>query len=576
VLILGIYTGGHDANAALFDDYGMLAAVQQERLTRIKTDGGRVPVEAIAECLAIAGVTAQDVDVVMLGRGAYPARYFTHMPMGRVLGSRLQEMAGREKHKSMEREMVRYARTDSEAMFDAPAFLQAIGCRADIPLRFFNHHEAHALPCLFHTDWDGANGGALLYTADGGGDNVQYSHRHFHDGTLDTLYGGDEAFLEKARIDSVGIAYAIATRALGYRSNRHEGKLTGLAAWGEPVLKEQIDRFFRIDDAGQITTDFAAKGDMRRALGDLFEGQKREDVAASIQVFLEETVLDAVGRLVRKTGAHKLGLAGGVVANVRLNQRLAEDLPLDEVFVYPAMSDAGLAAGGVLRHLLDRDGLETWLAHRWRLDNLYFGRRFGDAIDETLGAADGIRKLEGDPADVAARELANGRIVAIYSQAMEYGPRALGARTILGSPADAIINDTLNERLSRTEFMPFAPVVAEQDAADIFEITDVNRYAARFMTITCATRPEWKERIPAVVHVDGTARPQVISREPNPLYFDILQGFKRETGLPVLINTSFNAHEEPIVNTPAECLRALQDRRVDAVVTDRGYYTHEE
>jgi len=315
---------------------------------------------------------------------------------------------------------------------------------------------------------------------------------------------------------------------------------------------------------------------MRRALGDLFEGQKREDVAASIQLFLEETVLDAVGRLVRKTGARKLGLAGGVVANVRLNQRLAEDLPLDEVFVYPAMSDAGLAAGGVLRHLLDRDGLDTWLANRWRLDNLYFGRPFGDAIDNTLGGASGIRKIEGDPGDVAARELASGRIVAIYSQAMEYGPRALGARTILGSPADATINDTLNERLSRTEFMPFAPVVAEGDAADIFEVTDVNRYAARFMTITCATRPEWKDRIPAVVHVDGTARPQVINREPNPLYFDILQGFKRETGLPVLINTSFNAHEEPIVNTPAECLKALQDRRVDAVVTDRGYYTHQE
>ena len=157
---------------------------------------------------------------------------------------------------------------------------------------------------------------------------------------------------------------------------------------------------------------------------------------------------------------------------------------------------------------------------------------------------------------------------------MEYGPRALGARSILASPADARINDTLNKRLSRTEFMPFAPVVAEEDAAEVFEITPVNRYAARFMTITCATREAWKSRIPAVVHVDGTARPQIVSRDPNPLYFDILRGFKQETGLPVLINTSFNAHEEPIVNTPAECLNALEDRRIDAVVTENGYYTH--
>ncbi len=570
MLILGIYTGGHDGNAALFDDYRMLAAVQLERMTRLKGDGGRPPQQAIDECLAIAGVTRADVDVVMLGRSEFPARYFTHLPPGRALEARLRRLAGREKRKSMEREMVRYGRTDSERMFRAGAYLSDLGLRPDVPLRFFNHHEAHALPCLFHTDWDEA----LLYTADGGGDNVQYSHRVFRDGRLQTLHGGDEAFLERQRIDSVGIAYLIATVSLGYRPNRHEGKLTGLAAWGEPLLKERLDRFFRIDDEGRITTDFASYKDMHRALGDLFESQRREDVAASIQVFLEETVLNAVGRLVDRTGARRLGLSGGVHANVRLNQRLAEELPLDEVFVYPAMSDAGLAAGGVLRFLLDRDGMDTWLANRWRLEDLHYGRPYGDAIDTTLGRAGGITRLGGDPVRVAVKELAAGRVVAIYTKAMEYGPRALGARSILASPADATINDTLNKRLSRTEFMPFAPVVAEEDAGEIFEITPVNRYAARFMTITCATREAWKARIPAVVHVDGTARPQIVSRDPNPLYFDILQGFKRSTGLPVLINTSFNAHEEPIVNRPAECLQALQERRVDAVVTENGYYTH--
>jgi carbamoyltransferase len=157
---------------------------------------------------------------------------------------------------------------------------------------------------------------------------------------------------------------------------------------------------------------------------------------------------------------------------------------------------------------------------------------------------------------------------------MEFGPRALGARSILASPADAKINDELNRRLARSEFMPFAPYVLEEDSAKVFEITPVNRYAARFMTITCAVRPEWRSRIPAVIHVDGTARPQIIRDRENPLYADILRRFRAETGLPVLVNTSFNVHEEPIVNQPSECLKALREGRVDFAVTERAVYTN--
>ena len=144
---------------------------------------------------------------------------------------------------------------------------------------------------------------------------------------------------------------------------------------------------------------------------------------------------------------------------------------------------------------------------------------------------------------------------------------ALGARSILANPADARVNHTLNERLQRSEFMPFAPVVAEEDAGEVFDLGGVNRYAARFMTICCAVRPQWRTRIAAVVHIDGSARPQIIGRAANPLYFDILAAFKARTGLPVLVNTSFNVHEEPIVNRPEECLKALVDGRVDFVTT---------
>jgi carbamoyltransferase len=155
---------------------------------------------------------------------------------------------------------------------------------------------------------------------------------------------------------------------------------------------------------------------------------------------------------------------------------------------------------------------------------------------------------------------------------MEYGPRALGSRSILANPARRETHDLLNERLDRTEFMPFAPVIATERAAEVFDVTDVNRYACRFMTITCDVRPQWRTRIPAVVHVDGSARPQTITREVNPLYYDVLGAFERETGLPVLVNTSFNVHEEPIVNTPRECMKALTDGRIDFVMTAQAIY----
>jgi carbamoyltransferase len=568
MLILGVHSGYHDACAALYDDYRLVAAVAQERMTRRKIDGGRVPTESIDECLAIAGAKRSDVSALVLGRAAFPARFYSHLPFDRALEARLRRLVGKEKHKSMERECVRYGRSDSEAMFRAGDFLGALELKPGIPVRFFNHHEAHALPTLFHTDWDKA----LLYTADGGGDNVQYSHRIFADGKIATLFGGDEELARPMRIDSVGLAYGYATQALGFRINRHEGKTTGLAAWGAPKFYDAIAAHFRVDGAGGITSDFPDNPAMRQFLFELFKGAKREDVAASIQRFLEEFVIKAVARLLEKSGARKLGLAGGVFANVRLNQRLAEELPVDEVFVYPAMSDQGLAAGGVLKFLLERDGLENWLKRRYPLETLYYGRDFGAGIDSVLGSASGITKMPGAPVETAAELIAKGGIVAIYTKGMEYGPRALGARSILATPSDAAINDTLNQRLERSEFMPFAPVVAEEDAETVFKLGRAKAYAARFMTITAHVQPGWKERIPAVVHVDGTARPQTIRRAWNPLYYDILKSFERRTGLPILINTSFNVHEEPIINRPEECLRALADGRIDYVATERGVY----
>jgi carbamoyltransferase len=460
MLILGIHPGYHDACACLFDEYRLVASVALERLTRRKIDGGRIPVEAIDDCLAIAGRDRRAVDAVVLGRGAFPARYYRHLSGGRLIEAKVRRLVGKEKHKSMERECVRSHRTDSAAMFDAPGFLRDLGFRPGAAVSFFNHHEAHALPTLFHTDWPEA----LLYTADGGGDNVQYSARVFRDGRLDTLDGGEEGLLAPLRIDSLGLLYGYATQALGFRINRHEGKLTGLAAYGKPTLCDAFAAHFRVGEDGRIDSDFESYPAMRRFVFEQAEGVAREDVACSAQRVLEHFVLEAVRRLLARHPVRYLGLAGGVFANVLLNQRLAEELPVDEVFVYPAMSDQGLACGGVLGFLLERDGLARWLGQRYRLDTLYSGRDFGAAIDTRLGGDDAFTRVSTAPVESAAELLAQGKVVAIYTRGGEYGPRALGARSILAAPTDADINRVLNERLARSEFMPFAPVVSAEDA----------------------------------------------------------------------------------------------------------------
>lgn len=236
------------------------------------------------------------------------------------------------------------------------------------------------------------------------------------------------------------------------------------------------------------------------------------------------------------------------------------------------MGDEGMPAGGALCYLLKRDGLKHWLGRRHRLRDVYFGRDYTNGIDEALGASADVRKTDEAPADGAARRLSAGRIGAIYTGRMEYGPRALGARSILANPSRRETHDVLNKRLARSEFMPFAPVIAAEKAATVFDVNAVNAYACRFMTITCNVKPQWRERIAAVVHVDGSARPQTIERESNPLYYDILAAFERESGLPVLVNTSFNVHEGPIVNKPSECLKALLDGRIDFVMTAKGVY----
>jgi carbamoyltransferase len=505
--------------------------------------------------------------VLVLTRAHYPVRFFT-LGSYKRLEDRVNRLLGKERNKDVVNEMIRARVDDAGAVFDAGALLRHLGLNEGIPIFFSHHHLAHALSALFHTDWDDA----LVYTADGGGDNVHYSHRLLRDGALSCLFGDDRWLAQPRRIDSLGLAYGYATQALGYRMNRHEGKLTGLAAFGKPVVAEAIGSHFRVDAEGRIDSDFASNQVMRATIAALARECEPADMAASIQLVLEEKIAASVRNLLRRHGPRHLAVAGGVFANVRLNRLLCEETAIDEMFIFPAMGDEGLVVGGALQFLLQRDGLRTWLSRRRRLDDVYWGRDYNETIDRLLATHSDLRVLSGNPTALTVDFLTRGLVGAIYQGRMEFGPRALGARSILASPSDATVNARLNARLARSEFMPFAPYVLDEDAAEVFAIGAANRYACRFMTITVAVREKWRARIPAVVHVDGTARPQIIDRGANPLCARILSGFKEATGLPVLINTSFNAHEEPIINTPEDCRQALLDDRIDFVVTRNDVY----
>jgi carbamoyltransferase len=570
-VILGIHYGAHDSGAAVFEDYSIKAAVQLERLTRIKGDGNQ-PDLAIDEVLGIAGLTRRDVDVVACSRTLFPLRYFRKVRGFDWLRERYRATVRNRPRLTLMHEMLRLKTRRIEDLLDVASYLRDSGFRDGTVAHFYNHHEAHILPALFHSPWDDA----LLVSADGGGDTVHYSQRYLHAGRLTMIYGGSESDLVPPVEDSVGKLYGYGTKALGFRRVRHEGKITGLSALGRPVLRDRMATRFRVDENGRIYSDFGSDREMVAFVRAIAGTTSREDFAASLQQVLEDIILLSLQRLVARHPSRFLGVSGGVFANVKLNRLLAEELPLDEIFIYPAMGDEGLPVGGVLSYLLARDGLQHWLEQRYDLADLYLGRDFGDDIDRTLKATAGVRVVNESPVDGAAQRLAAGAIGAIFTGRMEYGPRALGARSILANPSRRETHDLLNERLDRSEFMPFAPVIATEKAAKVFGISAVNARACRNMTITCDVMPEWRERIAAVVHVDGSARPQVIERRVNPLYYDILGRFEALTGLPVLVNTSFNVHEEPIVNSPAECVRALVEGRIDFVVTERGLYEYQQ
>lgn len=565
-VILGI-ASSHDASACVFIDGGLRSAVSQERMSRVKNDGFRLPEEAIAEALRVAGVARTEVDVVASIHSFFPERYFRRETLAREIDAKLvrlrRRLQGKERQLNVNDLLKRLAKRGGriEDHFRARDFLEDFGFRPGIPVRFHDHHATHALAAAWYSGYRDC----AVLTIDGVGElNIHQTSGVWSSGRLERLGFSDRAGT------SPGEYYEAITAAMGFIALRHEGKVLGLAAHGDPArLYADFRRALRPSaDRRAFESDFMDRPDAYAArkayLEALVRAHPREHVAAAAQAVFEDAIVEVARDLLARTGRTRLAANGGVFANVKLNQRLAALGELEGLFVFPAMSDTGNAVGAALFEV-QRCGAH---AAGTRAGDVYWGAEFGDAdIERALGAAgiSATRLEESRLIALAADAIHAGKVVGWFQGRMEFGPRALGNRSMLARPTEAAINKSLNDRLARTEFMPFAPSVLEEHLPGIFEGVERSRDCLPFMTITCDVLPSWRNRIPAVVHVDGTARPQSVSKDTNPRYWALIEAYRQRSGIPLVLNTSFNVHEEPIVCRPEEAVRALAEDRIDCL-----------
>jgi len=423
-------------------------------------------------------------------------------------------------------------------------------------LEFISHHEAHAASAFFTSGYDSA----CVVTIDAGGDGMSGSLWHGKNGRLH--------FLDALpRIHSLGDFWLAITLICGFNPDRHGGKITGLAAYQPcPPALEVLRRFYTA-----VPGEFMIRNRYFLFWKRLVERLKRElqpfnreEISWAAQKLLEELVRHLVSEGLNRTGESNLAVAGGVFANVKLNMELLALPDCRSFFVHPHMGDGGCAVGAALAVASRQSPLPPR-----ELQHAFLGNDAGDIPPVRLNDFE-VEHLPSQEqlASRTAAALADGKVVGVVQGRMEYGPRALLHRSILYHPFDPSIMDWLNERLDRTEFMPFAPFIAQERGEEFFEGTEQARLPGRFMTICLKAKPIAAQKAPAVVHVDGTARPQFVTSDTNPFACHVLEEFEKLTGVPVLINTSFNRHEQPIICRAAQALEELERGVVDVLVLE--------
>jgi carbamoyltransferase len=563
--ILGLNAYHGDASAVLIADGSLACAVEEERFTRLKHQAG-FPAEAVRHSLGFAGLAGTDIDHVAISRD--PSAHIHRKLMFAVSqGPSLSAIRDRLWNVSRLRDV---KTTVAEALHVDEHSIRAQVHRVE-------HHRAHMASSFFVSPFERA----ALLSIDGFGDFVSTMWGTGCGNKIDV-----EGWVEFPH--SMGLLYTAITQYLGFSKYGDEFKVMGLAPYGEPEYLDALRKIvratprngFELDlsyfvhhkDGVNMTWDSGAP-----TIGDVFSpklerelGPRRQpkeplerrhmNIAASLQALLEEIVLELLRKLAAKTGAKDLCMAGGVALNCTMNGKIVSETPFERVYIQPAAYDGGTALGAALyvKH-------QTLGAPRdFVMDHVYWGLEYSrESCRAALDAKDlHYRELADEQlAHEAGSLVAEGRILGWYQGRFEWGPRALGNRSIVCDPRQSSMKDHLNHRIKHREsFRPFAPSVLEEKAGDWFE----QGTESPFMLMTCRVRRAKQSSVPAITHVDGTARQQTVSRRTNPKYWGLIRAFEQKTGVPVVLNTSFNENE-PVVNTPEEAVSCFLRNDMDVL-----------
>jgi carbamoyltransferase len=569
---LGINAAFHDPAAAIVHKGIVLAAAEEERFTHIK-HGKRpvpfstweLPYNAIDFCLRTAGITLAEVDHIAysydpaIQLADYSDENTVQIPLNPAGVSAMS--TGRDPYEGLFLSSILNA--PGHLVDGVPLHLSARfgGVTVDQVMarwQFVNHHLAHAASAFLPSPYTEA----AVMVIDGRGEEVTTSYWRGQ--------GNQMELLGEVRLPhSLGLMYEQMTTYLGFLHSSDEYKVMALASFGQPVYVDYFRSLIHLSADGQYTIDplnlETRFGPMRQKGGPLTD--MHFDIAHSVQTVLEETVLQLIGWLHEKVGpqsaeAKNLCLAGGVALNCVMNARLRDRGPFENIWVQPAAGDSGTALGAAM--WVDAQARTSERDERfYEMEQVYLGPAFGDDEIERFLRWSKLpyRKLD-DVSTEVARYLADGHIIGWFQQGMEFGPRALGARSILAPPFPAGMQGKLNDLKDREDFRPVAPVVMEEYADDYF----IDARKSPFMLFVNDVRAERKHEIPAVTHTDGTARIQTVNVRQNAPYYHLLKAFRDLTGVPVLINTSFNTRGEPVVCTPRDAIESFWTSPLDALV----------
>jgi len=583
--ILGISCYYHDAAAVLLRDGQLIAAAEEERFSRIKHDY-EFPKNAINYCLEEGGIKGQDLDYVV-----YFEKPFRKLD--RILASSLQ--AYPKAWKVFRESMITWL---TDKLWVGSTIESEIGVSQD-KILFSDHHLSHAASAYLCSPFDES----AILTVDGVGEWIT--------ATYGVGKGTEIKLLKQMDFPhSVGLLYSAFTAFLGFQVNEGEYKVMGMAPYGQPRYLDKVWKVVRQNSDGSFALDmdyfcfhhstdktfsgrfvelfgeprlpevhfFTADTGYPRYFGDKPSNynelcrinQHYADIAASIQKVTEELVVGMAKNLQRLTGLKRLCIAGGVGLNSVANTRVLRETGFEQIFVQPAAGDGGGALGAALwayNTLLGKP-------RTFRMDHAYWGRHYSCGeikafLDESRIPYE-VFENEDRLLDRVVDRLSGGKVVGWYHGRFEWGPRALGHRSILADPGNPEMKDIVNAKIKfREPYRPFAPSVLAERAEDYFDLPNAaQHYPARYMLYVVPVKPDQQQKLPAITHVDGTGRLQTVFRDQSPRYYDLIQRFGQATGLPVVLNTSFNLKGEPIVTTPANAFNTFSKSEMDALVLE--------